>query len=81
MIPDTETHRGRTLSANGEEVYYSDSDDDSPGLSRPAGVQNGSGGASGAHVEGVRDMVINTQRTNLHKINSILESNFSKVRK
>lgn len=82
LIPDTETHRGRTLSANGEEVYYSDSDDDSPGLSRPVqngSSGNGSGGASGAHVEGVRDMVINTQRTNLHKINSILESNFNKV--
>ena len=30
-------------------------------------------------MQGVRDMVINTQKTNLHKIKSILESNLSKV--
>ena len=34
---------------------------------------------SGAHVQGVRDMVINTQKTNIHKISSILESNMTKV--
>lgn len=76
LRPDNDGSRGRTLSANGEEVYYSDSDDDSPGLARPAPLQNGS---NGTHVQGVRDMVINTQRTNIHKINSILESNLSKV--
>ena len=30
-------------------------------------------------MQGVRDMVINTQKTNIHKISSILESNMTKV--
>ena len=36
-------------------------------------------GANGAHVQGVKDMVINTQKANIHKINSMLESNMNKV--
>jgi len=73
LRPEVESARGRTISGNGEEVYYSDSDDDSP---PSAGLQNGS---NGAHVQGVRDMVINTQKANIHKINSMLESNMNKV--
>lgn len=69
------TTRGRTISGTGEEVYYSDSDDD--GENPPStGIQNGS---NGAHVQGVKDMVINTQKANIHKINSMLESNMNKV--
>ena len=36
-------------------------------------------GGTGSHVQGVRDMVLNTQKSNLHKIGSILDSNMSKV--
>ena len=36
LRPESEGSRGRTLSANGEEVYYSDSDEDSPVLARPS---------------------------------------------
>ena len=67
---------GRTLSANGEEVYYSDSTYDLPDLSRPTALQNGS---NRTQVHEARNMVIKTQKTNIHKINSILESNFNKV--
>ena len=33
----------------------------------------------GEWVDGVKDMVHNTQRTNLHKITTLIESNLSKV--
>merc|ERR1712059_114227 len=39
-------------------------------------IENGS---NGAHVQGVRDMVLNTQKANIHKVNTILESNLMKV--
>jgi len=61
-----------------EEVYYSDSDDDSAKPSR--GLQNGNNN-NGAHVQGVKDMVVNTQKANIHKINILLESNMNKLEK
>ena len=33
----------------------------------------------GEWVDGVKDMVHNTQRTNIHKITTLIESNLSKV--
>jgi len=75
--------RGRNISGNGEEVYYSDSDEDTtshtslpPAPSNEHRMENGS---NGAHVQGVRDMVLNTQKANIHKVNTILESNLMKV--
>lgn len=76
LRPESDTNsRGRTISGTGEEVYYSDSEDDGE-TPAPTNMQNGS---NGAHVQGVRDMVINTQKANIHKINSMLESNMKKV--
>ena len=76
LRPENETNnRGRTISSNGEEVYYSDSDDDS--VSKPTSKMSPVSGAH--HVQGVRDMVINTQKSNIHKIGSILDSNMNKV--
>lgn len=66
--------RGRTVSATGEEVYYSDSEDDFPhdDHSQEANhsVENGT-----RHVQGVRDMVVNTQKANHQKVIALLEEN------
>jgi len=78
LRPDNDS-RGRTISNNGEEVYYSDSDDDTSFHSKPNKNHVQMNGGTGSHVQGVRDMVLNTQKSNLHKIGSILDSNMSKV--
>ena len=62
------------------ELLQSDRSSSLFALLRNGSSANGTGGANGDHVEGVRDMVINTQRRNLQKINSVLESNYNKVR-
>lgn len=73
--------RARMASVNGaEEVYYSDdSDDESGPFSKQSKALQMNGSANGAHVQGVKDMVQNTQKTNIHKIGTLIESNLSKV--
>jgi len=56
-----------------EEVYFSDSDDDDDSTSTPAPRQENGGATKGDHVQGIKDMVINTQRTNIHRIQSSLD--------
>jgi hypothetical protein len=57
-----------------EEVYYSDSDEDSsPPSSR---AENG---VDDSHVQGVKDMVLNTQMANMGKVKQLLQSNLKRL--
>jgi len=69
LRPDPKNEERPKMSS--DEVYYSDDSDDE---SKAALPMNG-----GEWVDGVKDVVHNTQRTNLHKITTLIESNLSKV--
>jgi len=67
LIPDN------NKTENGEEVYYSDSDDDDSSSLPSSGPRVENGINREAHIRGVKDMVLNTQRTNIHRIESSLD--------
>jgi len=70
--------RNRAVSGNGEEVYYSDSDEDDtpPHSQASSGQQNG---INGHHVQGVKDMVLNSQKANISKVRQLIDHNLRKI--
>lgn len=72
--------RNRATSGTGEEVYYSDSDDDTPTSQASVGTQNGiNGNVPGNHVQGVKDMVLNSQKANISKVRQLIDHNLRKI--
>lgn len=57
-----------------EEVYYSDSDEESSSPS--SRIENG---VSDSHVQGCKDMVMNTQKDNVAKVKQLLQSNLKRI--
>ncbi|XP_023326914.1 interaptin isoform X2 [Eurytemora carolleeae] len=71
--------RNRATSGTGEEVYYSDSDEeDNDSLSQSA--PDPENGVNNDHVEGVKTMVVNTQKANVSKIRQLVDRNLSKIK-
>lgn len=60
-----------------EEFFYSDSDEDDHEEAPSNHVENGHGDA--VHVKGIQDMVVNTQKSNHHKIELLMDSTLSKL--
>jgi len=75
-LPENPYLRPAEEAKSTEEVYYSDSDDDDDSSSLPvqnARVENGGAVTRANHVQGIKDMVINTQKTNIHRVQSSLD--------
>jgi len=72
-------------SGHGEELYYSDSDEDDLSAASSGNAASASltpvpnGAINSNHIEGVKAMVLNTQRANIGKTQQLIQQNINKV--
>jgi len=81
LIPENPYFRstnGAEISAGDEDVYYSDSDGDDDSSIAQSNSKD-EVGSNENHVQGVKEMVLNTQRANIAKVKQLIDLNLRKI--